>query len=77
MSGNCHAGHLGNYGGDEMRRGDIVKFREVKDPGDGNTRMELLEDPANNGRVLVRHLINMTIQPTSIYYVEDLERCVS
>lgn len=55
-----------------MRKGDIVRFKEIKDIGDESVLMELLEDP-DGGRVLVRALVNMTIQPTSVYPVDDLE----
>jgi hypothetical protein len=54
-----------------MKKGDIVRFKEVVDKGDENSRMELLEDP-DDGRVLVRGLVNMKIQPTHVYPVDDL-----
>lgn len=54
-----------------MKRGDIVKFKKVVDPGDDRIRMRLLEDP-DGGRVLVESLVGMTINPTSIYQVDDL-----
>ena len=55
-----------------MKSGDIVKFKDVVDPGDTSIRMELLEDPMC-GRVLVKTLVDMHIQPTYIYMVDDLE----
>ena len=54
-----------------MKRGDIVKFKKVVEPGDDRIRMRLLEDP-DGGRVLVESLVEMTINPTSIYQVDDL-----
>ena len=57
-----------------MKKGDVVKFRNIVDPGDENDRMVLLEDP-DGGRVLVVHICDMNIKPTSRYNVEDLEVC--
>lgn len=57
-----------------MKKGDIVKFKEVVDPGDEELRMVLLEDP-DGGRVLVETLIGMQINPTSIYQISDLVIC--
>jgi hypothetical protein len=34
--------------------------------------MVLIENP-DGGRVRVRHMVDMKIQPTSIYQVDDLE----
>lgn len=55
-----------------MRKGDIVKFRKVVDPGDEDLRTILLEDP-DGGRVLVKGVVDMKIWPTFQYNVEDLE----
>lgn len=55
-----------------MKKGDVVTFSEVKDKGDENAVMVLEENP-DGGRVLVRHLIDMNLQPTSIYPVSELE----
>lgn len=57
-----------------MRKGDIVKFRNVVDAGDENLRMILLEDP-DGGRVLVESIVDMKIRPTDRYNVDDLEVC--
>lgn len=57
-----------------MKKGDVVKFKEEKDPGDAACRMVLEENP-DGGRVLVRHLVDMKIQPTSIYLTKDLQLC--
>lgn len=57
-----------------MRKGDIVKFRNVVDAGDEDLRMILLEDP-DGGRVLVESVVDMNIRPTYRYSVEDLELC--
>jgi len=57
-----------------MKKGDVVKFRNIVDAGDENVRMVLLEDP-DGGRVLVMALMGMNINPTSRYNVEDLELC--
>lgn len=54
-----------------MKRGDIVKFKKVVDPGDDRIRMRLLEDP-DGGRVLVESLVGMVINPTFVYQVDDL-----
>lgn len=59
-----------------MKKGDIVKFRNIVDPGDDRIRMRLLEDP-DGGRVLVVSLVGLTINPTSIYPVDDLVECES
>lgn len=55
-----------------MKKGDIVKFKRIVDPGDEEVRMILLDDP-EKGRVLVQALIDMRIPPTYIYPVEELE----
>lgn len=55
-----------------MKKGDVVTFREVKDKGDENAVMVLEENP-DGGRVLVRHLVDMNLQPTSVYPVSDLK----
>ena len=60
--------------GTMMKKGDVVKFKEEKDPGDAACKMVLVEDP-DGGRVLVRHLVDMKIQPTSIYLTKDLQLC--
>ncbi len=57
-----------------MRKGDIVKFRNVVDAGDEDLRMILLEDP-DGGRVLVESIVDMNIRPTHRYNIEDLELC--
>jgi hypothetical protein len=62
---------INNKGERKMKKGDIVRFKEIKDPGDDILRMELLEDP-DGGRVLVRGLVSMKIQPTHVYPVDDL-----
>lgn len=54
-----------------MKKGDIVRFKEIVDAGDETVLMELLENP-DGGRVLVRDLVDMAIQPTSVYPVDDL-----
>ena len=55
-----------------MKKGDIVKFKRVVDPGDADLKMVLLEDP-EKGRVRVQALIDMRIPPTYIYPVDELE----
>jgi hypothetical protein len=62
---------INNKGERRMKKGDVVRFKEIKEPGDDTMRMELLEDP-DGGRVLVRGLVNMKIQPTHVYHVDDL-----
>lgn len=54
-----------------MRKGDVVKFKELVDIGDENALMVLEEDP-DGDRVRVRHLVDMKLQPTSIYPIKDL-----
>ncbi len=54
-----------------MRKGDVVKFKDPVDIGDENALMVLEEEP-DGGRVLVRHLVDMKLQPTSIYPIRDL-----
>jgi len=58
-------------GGLIMQKGDVVRFKVPIDPGDENDLMVLEEDP-DGGRVLVRHLVDMKLQPTSVYQVKDL-----
>jgi len=41
-----------------MKKGDIVKFRNIVDAGDENLCMILLEDP-DGGRVLVESVVDM------------------
>ena len=41
-----------------MKKGDIVKFRNVVDEGDEDLRMILLEDP-DGGRVLVESCVEI------------------
>jgi hypothetical protein len=54
-----------------MRKGDIVRFKEVIDEGDDELRMVVLEDE-DDGCVLVQTLVGMRINPTSRYNVTDL-----
>jgi hypothetical protein len=54
-----------------MKKGDIVRFKEIKEPGDDILRMKLLEDP-DGDRVLVRALVDMKIQPTYVYSANEL-----
>lgn len=54
-----------------MQKGDVVRFKEPIDPSDKSALMVLEEDP-DGGRVLVRHLVDMKLQPTNIYPVKDL-----
>lgn len=65
-----------HFGGGCMKKGDIVKFRNVVDAGDENLRMVLLEDP-DGGRVLVESVVDMQIRPTYRYSIEDLEICIN
>lgn len=65
---------IAQFTGTTMKKGDVVKFKEEKDPGDAACRMVLEENP-DGGRVLVRHLVDMKIQPTSIYLTKDLQLC--
>ena len=55
-----------------MKKGDIVKFKRIVEPGDADLMMILLEDP-DGGRVRVQALVDMSIQPTYIYPVDELE----
>lgn len=57
-----------------MKRGNIVKFKDVIDAGDDELRMVVLEDE-DGGRVLVQALVGMKLNPTSRYNVRDLEIC--
>ena len=59
---------------ENMKKGDIVKFREAVDPGDENVRMRLQEDP-DGGRVLVEAMVGMQINPTYVYEIKDLVEC--
>lgn len=59
-----------------LQKGDIVIFKEVKDSGDEKSKMIIVDDP-DGGRVLVRHLVDMKIQPTSIYPTKDLQLYVA
>jgi len=55
-----------------MKKGDVVKFKKIVDPGDENVRMVLLEDP-DGGRVLVEYISDLNIKPTFRYDVQELE----
>jgi len=55
-----------------LKEGMVVKFKKLIDKGDADARMVLIENP-DGGRVRVRHMVDMKIQPTSIYQVDDLE----
>ncbi|MDD2856966.1 MAG: hypothetical protein PHU01_15730, partial [Desulfuromonadaceae bacterium] len=68
-------GH-GYMSGGYMKKGDLVKFRNIVDAGDEDIRMILLEDP-DGGRVLVESIVDMNIRPTHRYSVEDLEICIN
>jgi hypothetical protein len=57
-----------------MKKGDVVKFKNIVDAGDENVRMVLLED-SGGGRVLVEIICDMNIKPTYRYKVEELEVC--
>jgi hypothetical protein len=59
-----------------MKRGDIVKFKEVIDAGDSELRMVVLEDE-DGGRVLIEALVGMRLNPTYRYNPQDLEVCCS
>ena len=54
-----------------MKKGDLVKFKEIIDPDDEKVRMLLLEDP-DGGRVLVEALVGLQFNPTYVYQVNDL-----
>lgn len=58
----------------EMKKGDIVRFKEAVDPGDEKLRMRLLEDP-DGGRVLVETLLGLEFNPTYVYPVNELVKC--
>jgi hypothetical protein len=58
----------------KMKKGDIVRFKKVGDPGDDKLRMILLEDP-NGDRVLVETLLGWEINPTYVYLINDLVKC--
>lgn len=47
-----------------MKNGDIVKFRNAVDAGDGNLRM-----------VLVGSIVDLKIRPTCRYGGDDLDDC--
>lgn len=53
-----------------MKKGDTVKFKEANEKGEENLLMVVEE--MRGDRCLVRSLINMKIQPTHVYMVNDL-----
>lgn len=55
-----------------MEKNDVVKFKKFLEPGDDKLKMVLLEDP-DGGRVLVKALAGMAINPTNRYNVDELE----
>ena len=57
-----------------MKKGDLVKFNEIVDPGDDEVRMVLLEDP-DGGKVLVEALVELQFNPTYVYPIKDLVEC--
>lgn len=57
-----------------MKPGDIVKFRQAVDEGDGWARFKVLE--VNGDRLLVEMIVDrsvMPIAPTAVYKMEDME----
>jgi len=56
---------------EELKKGDLVRFRRVVDPGDDKVVMRLLEDP-DGGRVLVESLIWNELNPTRVLPTSEL-----
>lgn len=57
--------------GEELKKGDRVRFRRVVDPDDDKIIMVLLEDP-DGGRVLVESLIWDSLNPTRVLPTSEL-----
>lgn len=58
----------------EMKPGDIVKFKECKEPGDAEARFMVLENRGD--RVLVKPFlmfVKQEILPTFVYLISELE----
>ena len=56
---------------EKLKKGDLVRFRRVVDPGDDKVRMRLLENP-DGGRVLVESLIWDELNPTRVLPTSEL-----
>lgn len=55
---------------DSLKKGDIVRFKNIVDPGDEKVKMQLLEDP-DGGRVKVKAMPPL-VASTSIHPISDL-----
>jgi hypothetical protein len=58
--------------GDNMKKGDIAKFKNPLSPTEAKERFVLLEDP-DGDRVLVEGTCNLPIRPTTIYRIDEIE----
>jgi hypothetical protein len=56
---------------EELKKGDLVRFRRVVDPDDDKIVMRLLENP-DGGRVLVESLIWDALNPTRVLPTSEL-----
>lgn len=56
---------------EELKKGDLVRFRRVVDPNDDKIVMRLLENP-DGGRVLVESLIWDELNPTRVLPTSEL-----
>jgi hypothetical protein len=55
-----------------MKKGDFVKLKYPLDHNEEEERFILLEDP-DGGRVLVEGVCDLSIRPTRILNIDDLE----
>jgi hypothetical protein len=58
---------------EELKKGDLVRFREPLDENEKLERFVLLEDP-DGGRVLGEGVCNLPIKPTKVLRVEEIEK---
>jgi hypothetical protein len=57
----------------ELRKGDLVRFKEPLDENERQERFVLLEDP-DGGRVLGEGVCNLPIKPTRVLKVDEIEK---
>jgi hypothetical protein len=56
---------------DELKKGDLVKFKDPLDENEKRERFVLLEDP-DGGRVLAEGVCDLLFKPTRVLKVDEL-----
>ncbi len=55
---------------DLINLGDVVRFREIVDPGDEDSRFVVVED--NGDRLMIRFICNLPIPPIQVVPRSDV-----